>query len=114
METEQPRRIQRIKSKYWRTPANAVCVHRISGESAGIWGNPFPTGIALLDNRAERREKCQSAVTAFLEWLHTTDEGRAMVERARRDLRGKHLVCWCELDLPCHADVLLAIANSDD
>jgi hypothetical protein len=26
-------------------------------------------------------------------------------------LRGKDLACWCPLDQPCHADVLLALAN---
>lgn len=26
-------------------------------------------------------------------------------------LRGKNLACWCPLDQPCHADVLLEIAN---
>lgn len=26
-------------------------------------------------------------------------------------LRGKHLACWCPLDQPCHADVLLEFAN---
>ena len=29
----------------------------------------------------------------------------------REQLRGKNLVCWCALDQPCHADVLLKIAN---
>ena len=28
-----------------------------------------------------------------------------------RELRGKDLACWCPLDQPCHADVLLEIAN---
>ena len=27
-------------------------------------------------------------------------------------LRGKNLACFCPLDQPCHADVLLEIANS--
>lgn len=26
-------------------------------------------------------------------------------------LRGKNLACWCKLDAPCHADVLIEIAN---
>jgi hypothetical protein len=30
----------------------------------------------------------------------------------RRELRGKNLACFCPLDQPCHADVLLEIANS--
>jgi len=27
------------------------------------------------------------------------------------ELRGKDLACWCPLDKPCHADVLLRLAN---
>jgi hypothetical protein len=30
------------------------------------------------------------------------------------DLRGKNLACWCPLDAPCHADVLLELANRDE
>ena len=30
---------------------------------------------------------------------------------ARRELAGKNLACFCALDKPCHADVLLEIAN---
>lgn len=26
-------------------------------------------------------------------------------------LRGKNLACWCDLDQPCHADVLIELAN---
>jgi len=33
------------------------------------------------------------------------------VETIQRELRGKNLACWCKPDDPCHADVLLAIAN---
>jgi hypothetical protein len=27
------------------------------------------------------------------------------------DLRGKNLACWCKQGIPCHADVLLELAN---
>lgn len=30
----------------------------------------------------------------------------------RLELRGKNLACWCRAGAPCHADVLLEIANS--
>lgn len=33
------------------------------------------------------------------------------VDDAKRELRGKDLACWCPLDHPCHADVLLEVAN---
>lgn len=26
-------------------------------------------------------------------------------------LRGKNLACWCDLEDPCHADILLELAN---
>ena len=29
------------------------------------------------------------------------------------ELRGKNLMCWCAIGPPCHADVLLEIANQD-
>lgn len=31
----------------------------------------------------------------------------------RAELAGRDLACWCPLDQPCHADVLLEIANGD-
>ncbi|MDT7935250.1 MAG: DUF4326 domain-containing protein [Sphingomonadaceae bacterium] len=39
----------------------------------------------------------------------------ALIDRAMahglRVLRCKNLACWCPLDQPCHADVLLELAN---
>lgn len=35
------------------------------------------------------------------------------VEEIRTELRGKDLACWCKEGEPCHADVLLTIANED-
>jgi hypothetical protein len=34
------------------------------------------------------------------------------LEDARRELAGHDLACWCSLDGPCHADVLIEVANS--
>lgn len=34
-----------------------------------------------------------------------------LVRHIQNDLYGKDLVCWCRPDQPCHADVLLALAN---
>lgn len=33
------------------------------------------------------------------------------ISEVKRQLKGKDLACWCPLDEPCHADVLLKIAN---
>ena len=31
------------------------------------------------------------------------------VTEIQTELRGKNLACWCPLDKPCHADILLEI-----
>jgi hypothetical protein len=33
------------------------------------------------------------------------------VRNSVAELRGKNLACWCKLDQPCHADVLLDLSN---
>lgn len=42
---------------------------------------------------------------------------RPTPRRTLREIRillgGQNLACWCPLDQPCHADVLLEIANRD-
>ena len=35
------------------------------------------------------------------------------VDDIRAELRGHDLACWCPIDQPCHADVLLEIANGE-
>ena len=41
---------------------------------------------------------------------------RQMIEIGGLDISeiiGKDLACWCAIDEPCHADVLLEIANEE-
>lgn len=73
------------------------------------WGNPYVfrprdvrPGRTLVGSRAE-------AVAAYERDLRA-DPGR--MERARAELAGLDLACWCPLDGPCHADVLIAVANA--
>lgn len=63
------------------------------------WGNPFHTHCA---GRAK-------AIALYEERLLSD---AAMVERAKRELRGKSLACYCA-PMRCHADVLLRVANED-
>lgn len=95
MTTHKPVRVQLSRRKGWRMPPNAVKVDRTTP-----FGNPFP-----ID--ADR----QASVEAFRSWISSTDEGNAIAERAKKELRGKNLACWCPLDGPCHADVLIDVAN---
>ena len=92
-------RIQwRARQRGWRKPAGVIFVGRPSR-----WGNPLK-----IDENCDRA----SAIAAFRVWLLDPNrtEGPSL-EEIRRDLRGHHLACWCPLDLLCHADVLLVIAN---
>jgi hypothetical protein len=55
---------------------------------------------------------------AFPNWRHLGGERSPVdwtypsVDEIRAELAGHDLTCWCELNLPCHADVLLRIANA--
>ncbi len=40
------------------------------------------------------------------------DEVKAAIREALPRVAGKNLACWCKLDEPCHADVLLMLANN--
>lgn len=35
------------------------------------------------------------------------------LDEIRAELGGRDLACWCEPELPCHADVLLELANQE-
>ena len=95
-----PLRVQRRRVKGWRKPENTVCVDRTT-----VWGNPFKA------DWPEGGKDRAWAVSAFRGYYHDAQEYRAAVVRS---LRGKNLACFCSLDGPCHADVLLDWANASD
>jgi hypothetical protein len=59
---------------------------------------------------AKTAEDVAAAVADYRRWLLQPEQAhlRAAV---RAELSGKDLACWCPLDQPCHADVLLDLAN---
>jgi hypothetical protein len=70
------------------------------------WGNPFSH---LEQSRAEFKVATrEEAISKYREWLLSQPE---LVERAKAELRGKVLGCFCR-PLSCHGDVLVEIANS--
>jgi hypothetical protein len=50
------------------------------------------------------------AVALYRSWL-MDDEQTELRHSIRTQLRGCDLACWCPLDQPCHAEVLLELAN---
>lgn len=107
-----PKRIQRKCIRGWRMPENAVYVGRPTK-----WGNLWTVGyvrcgcrsVGECSHNTFRCPTADDAVIAFREWIMA---GRFLRFDALKELRGKDLACWCALDQPCHADVLLEIANS--
>lgn len=113
-----PQRVQMTRKKGgWRSDhPDAVIVAR-----PGRFGNPFPI-TDHLDGRTPGHARatvvdmfcdCITRGPAAKSW--PTDPGTQ--EHLRRiidtvhELRGRDLACWCPLDQPCHADVLLEAAN---
>lgn len=72
------------------------------------YGNPFTAGIA-----SPLGPPMDAAATADLFAATLRGPvGRRYAARFARELRGLDLMCTCPLDVPCHADVLLRIANN--
>jgi hypothetical protein len=71
------------------------------------WGNPYIVGSFGVDDAGR-------AVDLFRKLLRYGDpEDYPSDGEIRAELRGKDLACFCPLHRPCHADVLLELANID-
>ena len=117
-----PSRIRLERTKGWRKPENAITVARPSK-----WGNPFVVGdevtilagneLAVIDMTAEMAVACFKDIMRS-RLVMTPDDHPDDVAYVQSwidglaQLRGHDLACWCPLDRPCHADVLLELANS--
>jgi hypothetical protein len=99
---QMPVRIQRKRTKGWRMPENTVYVGRPTK-----WGNPWTV---------EDTYSPENCVDNYRLWVAhglpiTYEKHRQLLFCDMVELRGKNLACWCRLDQPCHADVLLEVAN---
>ena len=113
------KRIQLRRTKGWRKPDGCVSVGR-----GTRWGNPFKLS-GFVDKRYVRADlrdsaplqwcspmavNAREAVAAFQQNL-LSGTLSFTIDDVKRELRGKDLACWCGADSPCHAQVLLSIAN---
>ncbi len=118
-----PERIQRRRTKGWKMPENTISVSR-----PGEFGNPFKIGgyykvgnggvgfswlhclyACNADSSYTLIETNQQAVDMYREYI----TNYPLKEEQINKLKGKNLACFCSLDKPCHADVLLEIANNE-
>jgi hypothetical protein len=111
-----PARLQLVRRRGFHLRESS---HDLNGLEAiivarpGKWGNPFvvtgnfPPGTRIGINFIAVAT-VEQAVGRFRAFLEGNPD---MIVKARRELAGRNLACWCEAASPCHADVLLDIAN---
>ncbi|WP_458317137.1 DUF4326 domain-containing protein [Mycolicibacterium brisbanense] len=114
-----PERIQRKRTAGWRMPEDAIYVGRTTK-----WGNPIRIvpvrrtglfdlerdGVGFIGQHTDLESARASAARRYRE-LIARGLVPVSVDDIRAQLRGHDLVCWCPLSSPCHADVLLELAN---
>ena len=98
-----PIRVQLSRKKGWRMPSNTVKVDRTTK-----WGNLYAIGS---DSTPSAEIAVQQHREQVLSILNKGGAKATELTVALEELRGKNLACWCPLDAPCHADVLLELAN---
>lgn len=139
--TQRPTRIQRQRTPGWKTPPNTVYVGRPTkwGNPFDFRRAEYCWAALSLGCRADRADRQEAAVRAYRHWIIAPPGKRTksmwrqpkLVGAAgelklgprvaaglapslvdiRAELGGRHLMCWCRLADPCHADILLEIAN---
>lgn len=123
-----PKRIQLRRTKGWRMPEGAVKVdrstdhgnpyviekHRAQAVDGWVWTVRAPSGREIgRDDTPDAA--AQRAVDAFRAWLADGSlPAQRRLIKIREELRGRDLACWCKPESPCHADVLLELANQGD
>lgn len=137
-----PVRMQRKRTKGWKMPDNTVSVTRPGKWGNPFdFRSPECSFLALSYGcRGDPRGRQEASVRAFREWItpmagkqtvryergvvldngkRTAQVGPRFIvgppptaETIRSELAGRNLACFCALDQPCHADVLLELANA--
>jgi hypothetical protein len=108
-----PHRVQLSRRKGWRMPPDTVKVSRPTK-----WGNPFTVSQKMNPGSKVGGAMgyyavptVEDAVECYRLMLAAEGPRASALREDLHELRGKNLACWCPLDQPCHADMLLEIAN---
>lgn len=111
-----PIRIQRRRIKGWRMPPDTIFVGRPSK-----WGNVFIVSPKKSVRQSMIDSSCQvyirvptvEAAVKYFEIMVNHPESAKFKDEVKAQLKGKNLACFCPIDSPCHADILLRIANEE-
>jgi len=83
----------------------------------GKWGNPFTIEATAARYALSPEDAQVRAVDLCGQWLNGTlapDLSPAApppLAAIRAELGGHNLACWCRPGTPCHADILIELAN---
>ncbi len=101
-----PCRVRLLRTKGARLPEGTANVARPTK-----WGNPFRVGdrVRRVSYDLPWVEITPALAVALFEEVLVQHPGRFP---ALETLRGRDLACWCPPHQPCHADVLLRLANA--
>jgi hypothetical protein len=112
-----PTRIRLSRGRGWRLQAVSQALNGLPAVNVARpskWGNPYKVAPAFESEGIRFPEVTpELAVQCFRERYEAALRQWESTRSAIEELRGKNLACWCPLDAPCHADVLLELANGD-
>lgn len=94
-----------------RVPPGAVYVGRAApGLRRSPYANPHTVGKPCRECGGQVHDQA-AAVEAYRRHLREHPE---LVERARAELTGRDLACWCRPGEPCHVDALISVVSGEE
>jgi hypothetical protein len=118
-----PIRIQRKREPGWRKPEKTRCVDRssrfgnpfvvkrVKREFDVVWGSKGAAPRNFQPTKCKtKHEAHEVAVNSFRSWVTHPDQ-RELLRQAYDALGGFNLACYCDRDLPCHADVWIELSE---
>jgi hypothetical protein len=105
-----PQRIQLSRRKGFNLQRASLALNSLPAVNVSRpfkWGNPF-----RLHGAPKTKLNHQLLVDQFAAMLKAGQTPPFNLAEIRIELRGKNLACWCKPGMPCHADILLQIANA--
>ena len=85
----------------------------------GKWGNPFTIAEVMAELGVGKDAAQAEAVGRYGRWVSGTLEPRLSpgpppeLAVIKAELAGRNLACWCKAGTPCHAQILIGLANGE-
>jgi hypothetical protein len=113
-----PQRIVLTRRAGFDLQATSQALNGLPAQSVarpGRWGNPFTIADVAAELGVDNAAAQAEAVARYGRWVRgelVTEQPPPALADIRAALAGRNLACWCKAGTPCHADALIALANS--